>query len=191
MTPLSAIDIPASKPPVRTFAIVAAASFAIVIPIAQALGEFGQNPEALAAEGDSTLKAAGYAFAIWTLIHIGLAIYALYQALPKTENSAALSRFGWPSVIAMIGCGLWLIAAAQDLQWATVVIIVSSALALIIPLTRPAPKQVRVQFLLIETPLALLAGWLTIAASINTLTVMTAEGVIDDALVWPPVALSP
>lgn len=184
MTPLSAIDIAPTKPPARTLAIGAAAIFAIAIPIAQAMGALGQNPEAFAAEGDTTLKAAGYAFAIWTLIYIGLGAFAIYQALPRTENSATLTRFGWPSVIAMTGCGLWLIAAAQDLQWATVVIIVASALALIIPLIRPTPRQSRADFWLIETPLALLAGWLTIAASINTLTVMTAEGMISDALLW-------
>lgn len=35
---------------------------------------------------------------------------AVTQALPRTPNSISLDWCGWLSIIAMLGCGLWLIA---------------------------------------------------------------------------------
>jgi putative Ca2+/H+ antiporter (TMEM165/GDT1 family) len=92
-----------------------------------------------------------------------------------------MDRFGWRSALAMTGCGLWLIAAALDWRWATVVIIVLSAFALVSALaTGPARGNARDQMLIVA-PLAMLAGWLTIASALNILTVLTAEGFISEA----------
>lgn len=169
-----------TKPALRTIAIVLAALFAVGTPIVQWLtGTPGVGQGSLANEGDSTLEAAGYAFSVWSLIYAGLLAYAAYQALPSTRETPGLRALGWPSVIAMTGCGLWLIAATLDAKWATVAIIVLSAIALYAPLSRRYPVQDGKDFWLIAVPVSLLAGWLTIASAINTLTVLTAEGFID------------
>ncbi|UPT61180.1 MAG: hypothetical protein M0D54_12015 [Hyphomonadaceae bacterium JAD_PAG50586_4] len=125
----------------------------------------------------------------WGPIYLGLALYAVFQALPRTPNHESLERFGWPSVVAMTGCGLWLIAAAHDMQWATVLIIVASAGALTAPLLKRPAQPTPSAFWLIEAPLALLAGWLTIASAINLLTVLTAEGFIENALLWAAIGI--
>jgi hypothetical protein len=93
---------------------------------------------------------------------------------------------GWPSVAAMAGCGAWLIAAAVDAKWATVAIIVVSALALGVPLLKRYPVQHRIEFWLVAAPLSLLAGWLTVASALNLLTVLTSYGIItpETAPVW-------
>lgn len=171
------------KPLLRTWLIVSAAAFAIITPIAQALRAFGLSAAEFSSSGDSTLRAEGYAFAIWGLIYVGLGVYAIWQALPATKASAALDRFGWPSVIAMAGCGLWLLAAAADARWATVAIISVSALALMLALARGPIERGP---LWIIAPLGLLGGWLTIATALNTLTVLTSFGRIPEtsANIW-------
>lgn len=169
-----------AKPILRTLAIVAAAAFAIAVPVIQfAVGVTPTGETELVRDGDTTLEAAGYAFSIWSLIYAGLIAYAVYQALPATRETPGLRALGWPSVVAMTGCGLWLIAAMYDIKLATILIIIGSAAALCIPLLQRYPVQRRIEFWLVAAPLSMLAGWLTIASAINTLTVLTSWGVID------------
>ena len=171
-----------SKSSIRTATIAAGAIFAVGTPIVQWLtGTIAVGQTNLVNDGEQTLEAAGYAFSIWSLIYIGLLAYAAYQALPSTRETPGLRLLGWPSVIAMSGCGAWLLAATLDAKWATVAIITVAAASLCIPLARRYPVQTAADFWLIAAPLSLLAGWLTIASAINTLTVLTGVGVITEA----------
>lgn len=172
-----------SKPAFRTLAILAAALFAVGTPIVQALtGTIAVGQGDLVNDGRQTLEAAGYAFSIWSLIYGWLLAYAVYQALPSTEDTPGLRLLGWPSAIAMAGCGAWLIAAAIDAKWATVVIIAGSALVLCVPLVKRYPVQNAKDFWLFAAPVSMLAGWLTVASAINFLTVLTSYGVIQPAM---------
>lgn len=177
--PLQECSMMSPKPSLRTFAIVTAALFAVATPIVQALtGTIAVGQGDLVNDGNQTIEAAGYAFSIWGLIYLGLVAYAVYQALPSTRETPGLRALGWPSVIAMAGCGLWLIAASVDAKWATVAIITVSALSLTLPLLKRYPLQHSVEYWLVAAPLSLLAGWLTIASAINLLTVLTSYDVI-------------
>ena len=60
-------------------------------------------------------------------------------------------------------------------------IIVTSAAVLYVPLLKRYPVQHRTEFWLVAAPMSALAGWLTVAAAINGLTVMTGVGLIDAA----------
>jgi len=73
-----------------------------------------------------------------------------------------------------------------DAKWATVAIIVAAAAALCVPLVKRYPVQRRLEFWLVAAPLSTLAGWLTVAAAINLLTVLTSFDVIrpETAATW-------
>lgn len=173
----------------RRLTILAAAVFAVVIGQAQILMGWGQTPAEFAADSDATLRVAGYAFAIWGAIYLGLLVYAVRQVLPGTRRSPLLDRLGWPSALALIGIGVWIVAAAYDREWATIVLIFGSLLVLLVPLLAEA-RTIRALPLgdhdrwMTVWPLALLAGWLSIAAPVNLITVATGNG-------WLPDALSP
>lgn len=77
------------------------------------------------------------------MIYLGLIAYALWQALPRNRDHRALASLGWPSVIAITGCGVWIIASAAIGQWASVGIIVASAGALTWGLIRRCRTLVR------------------------------------------------
>lgn len=169
------------KPILRTLAIVAGVLFAIGAPTAQALLHLGLSPAEFSARGDTTLEAASYAFAIWGPIYVGLLAYGLYQVLPESRETAAQRAVGWPSVVALFGCGFWIMAAAANLRWLSVLIIGASAAVMIFGLAHAAetPREGRVLARRITIwPLALLAGWLTVASVLNLVTVATAEGLI-------------
>lgn len=171
----------AAAPMKRRLAVLAAALFAVAVGYGQVLSGQGQSPAEFAADSDATLKAAGWAFAIWGLIYLGLLAYAVRQALPRTSDSPTLRRLGWPSAAALAGIGAWVIAAALDLETLTIVLIFASALVLIAPLAgggpmfRALPARAPDRWLGLW-PVAALAGWLTIAAPLNLITVLTGNG---------------
>jgi len=186
---MTAIERPTPAQQTRRLAVLAAAVFAVVVPIVQALGGFGLSQAEFAADGNQTLRVAGYAFSIWSLLYLGILIYAGRQALPQTGESVLINRMGWPSVVAFFGIGFWIVMAALNLKAASVVVIFASLLALLLPMLasartiRATGTMERDRWFLIW-PLAALAGWLTVAAPLNLITVATAF----EAL---PAALSP
>ena len=175
----------------RRLAVLGCTIFAVVVGQLQQLANLGQSPAEFAADSDATLRVVGWAFAIWGPIYLGLIVYAVRQALPKTHESDMLRTFGWPSVLALLGIGCWILAAAWDLEVATIVLIFGALIVLLIPLLRKADairdlsRKDRDRWMT-EWPLAALAGWLTVAAPVNLLTVATGNGDLPAAL--PPTA---
>lgn len=180
---MSAIERPTPHQQTRRLVVLAAAVFAVVVPVVQNLGHFGLSQAEFAADGNQTLQVAGYAFSIWGLIYLGLLVYAVRQALPQTGESVLINRMGWPSAVAMFGIGLWIVVAALNLKAASVAVIFASLLALLVPLLatarpiRTTGVMERDRWFLIW-PLAALAGWLTIAAPLNLITTATAFDVL-------------
>lgn len=166
-----------NKPLLRTFLVVAATVFAIAAPIIQNGADLGMSASEFSKQGDGTLRAEGYAFSIWSVIYLGLAAYAVWQALPRTRESAVLRAVAWPSVIGIAGLGVWIVVTALNWRWATVAVIVTCAAAIILALWRAAPESGERRWIA-TWPLGLLGGWLTAATALNVLTVATAEGLI-------------
>lgn len=169
------------SPTPRKLLVIAAVLFAIGAPSLQAVMGFGLSASEFAGQGDSTLRAAGYAFSIWSVIYLGFLAYAVVQALPRNDDSRLIQDVGLPSVIAIAGCGAWILASAFNARWLSVLIIVVSAVTLTTALIRTSRRDGRFgarERMFVLWPLGLLAGWLTIASALNILTVLTAEGLI-------------
>jgi hypothetical protein len=174
----------------RVVAVIAAVVFAIGTPLIQSVVPFGLTPAEFANDGNETLRAGRYAFSIWGLIYFGLAAYAVYQAMPRTQETPLLKLAGWPSVIGIAGCGFWILASAFDQKIATVVIIAGSALIITLTVWAGALLDMgRGERWFVLIPLALLAGWLTVATALNTLTVLTALEIITPASATPAAVL--
>ena len=178
---MSSILRPSPADMTRRIIVMATAVFAILVPQVQMGLGLGQSAAEFASDSDATLRVIGWAFAIWGVIYLGIAAYAIRQALPRTGESDTLKAFGWPSVVVFAGIGLWIIAAALDWEVATIVLIFGSLTVLLIPLLTQA-GSIRALGLgdrdrwFTVWPLALLAGWLTVAAPVNLITVATGNG---------------
>lgn len=183
------IERPTPSQMTRRLILLAAAVFAVVIGQTQVLLGWGQSPAEFSADSDATLKVAGYAFAIWGVIYLWLLVHAVRQALPQTGESLLINRFGWPTVAALLGIGWWVVAAAFDWEAATIVLIFGSLAVLLVPLLanagsiRALSRGDRDRWMTVW-PLAMLAGWLTVAAPLNLITVATGND-------WLPALLSP
>jgi hypothetical protein len=189
---------PTAAQKTRRWIVLGTAIFAVVVAQLQMGLGWGQSAAEFAADSDATLKVVSWAFAIWGLIYLGLLIYSVRQALPQTGESDLIHAFGWPSVLAFGGIGLWIVAAAFDWEVATIVLIFGSLAVLMIPLLAHA-RQIRSLKLsdrdrwMTIWPLALLAGWLTIAAPVNLITVATGNGDLPAALsptLWATLAVA-
>ena len=162
---MSSILRPTPAQRTRRLVVLAAAVFAVVVPLVQNLAGLGLTQAEFAAEGNQTLRVAGYAFSIWGLIYLGLLAYAVRQVLPQTGESVLINRMGWPSAVAFFGLGLWIIVAALNLKAASVVIIFATLIALLAPMLALSGEVRRLarfdrDRLLLVWPLAALAGWL-------------------------------
>lgn len=162
---------------IRALAIGLAAAFAVAVPTAQALFGFGLSAGEFSYQGDATLRVAGYAFSIWGLLYLGMVAHAGYQ-ISMGQRSDTPPVLVWGSVLAISGCGLWIIAAALNGVWWTVGILSVSAAALVFALARAGEAGSAIEQWLVRAPLSLLAGWLTIAAIVNAMTSLTIEGLI-------------
>ena len=178
----------------RRIAVLLAALFGIGMSFLQTSTGYGQSQREFSADSDALLRVATWAFAIWGLIYLGLLIHAVWQAWPKTRETPFLRKIGWPSVVAMVGIGLWIPAASYDMEVATIVIIVGSAIAAIAPLASTnACRLERRDYWMAATPLGLLAGWLTIASAANIIIVATGNNWLPtgmDPNIWPMVAVA-
>lgn len=188
---MSSIVRPSGSDRTRRLIVLASALFAVVAGQLQQFAGLGQTPAEFSADSDATLRVVGWAFAIWGPIYLGLIAYAVRQVLPQTGESDVIRWFGWPSVLALLGIGWWILAAAWDAEVATIVLIFGSLIVLLIPLLghagaiRALPRSDRDRWLTVW-PLAALAGWLTVASPVNLLTVATGNGDLPSAL--PPTA---
>lgn len=144
---------------------------AIASPALQAGLGVGLSAQEFAGQGDSTLRAAGYAFSIWSVIYLALTAFAIWQALPARRDDPRLTQVRAPAAMALAGIGLWIWASSFDLRWTSVAIIVGSAWMAIRALAAGRGPWT-------DWPFGLLAGWLTIASALNIITVATADGLI-------------
>jgi len=177
-------------PTLRRFLIPAAVIFAIAVPALQMGLGLGLSAKEFAGQGDTTLRAAPYAFSIWSVIYAGLIAYAVWQALPRNADDRRLDAIAWPAALAIAGCGGWIIASSADWKWTSVAVIVASAGVLIAGLLS-TPRDGTGGWkdrVLVWIPLSLLAGWLSIASALNVLTVLTAKGMLAGAATAAAVA---
>lgn len=122
---------------------------------------------------------AGYAFAIWGVIFLGCAAYAVLQAVPGNATDPLFRRIGWWTAAGFLLCLLWLLAARFGPVWLTVPIIAAMlatlGTAFLIVARWPDPLG-PVRLLAVFVPLAIYAGWLSAATFVNAADVLPGYG---------------
>ena len=163
----------------RQATIIAAAVF-MLIGAAVGGGAFGgeavaelQNG-ALSAQG-SYLAPAGPAFAIWSVIYLGLAAHTIWQALPAQRARARQRTVGYWLAGSMVLNGLWLVTARYLNLIATVIVIAAllAVLARIIVLLGRDRASGPLELTLLDGVQGLHFGWVTIATVANTAAWLT------------------
>ena len=152
--------------------------FALLMPAVAWMsnaGLFGPDNATISNQHPTLLVAAGYAFAIWGLIFAWDVGFALWQ-LRARGNEALLARVRPAAAAGFALSALWMPVFSLQVFWLALLIIWASFACLAyaaIVLSRdqaPSPQQRWWAW----APLSLHAGWLSLAAFLNTAQVIVA-----------------
>jgi hypothetical protein len=156
-------------------------------------GAAGGTPIAEAAGGalsaDATLIApAGPAFAIWTLIYLGLLAYAVWQFFPSVRASTRHRVLGYPIAASMLLNAAWILSVQAGLLWVSVAIIavLLAVLCVAYSVCIRRPPRALADALITDGTIGLSLGWVAIATAANVTAALVESG-FDGAGIAPEV----
>ncbi|HEX8329968.1 MAG TPA: hypothetical protein VF629_20695 [Hymenobacter sp.] len=128
----------------------------------------GQTMGQVSAKYPTLLTPAGYAFSIWGLIFLSLAVYAVWQLLPAQRASSLPDAVAKPLTLANLATGTWVVLFAYELILPSVGVMLLILACLMVAYGRvrrrigagAAPK-------LAGVPFSLFLGWISVATVIN------------------------
>jgi len=113
---------------------------------------------------------AGYVFAVWGIIYIGLIAYTIYQALDKNLDNPRLQAIAPLYLLSCVCNILWLIAFHLGQYGLSMIMMTGLLLCLIgcyLRLRQDNIKPSRSEFWLARTPISIYLGWITVATIAN------------------------
>jgi hypothetical protein len=128
---------------------------------------------------DATLVApAGPAFAIWSVIYLGLAGYAIWQALPSQAARARQRAVGYWMIGSLLLNAAWILAVQAGLLAVSVPLIVLLLVVLVVAFVRLRrhPGGRRADAVLLDGTVGLYLGWVMVATAANAAAALQAAG---------------
>ncbi|MFS0899119.1 hypothetical protein AB3M98_17140 [Mycolicibacterium litorale] len=174
----------------RWVAAVLAASQLIASPVSRAVnGEFLKS----GATNQALITPAGYAFSVWGLITLLSAVTAVAVVRHGLGSSWETDALIDASVV-FVGFSVWLVVAAQDWLWASVVVFVVMAVALahimwLLVRHRAEMTCPRWVAVLATVSFGLYLGWSSIAVFANVTAALIGAGWSAFAVGWQFVVL--
>ncbi len=111
---------------------------------------------------------AGYAFAIWGLIYVGLIAFSVYQVLPGQRDNPAIARAAGGIIGACLLQIAWVYAFLTAYFWLSVVLMAGILVCLIVAyLPTRSLRPTRSVRWLVQAPISIYFGWITVAAVVN------------------------
>jgi hypothetical protein len=118
---------------------------------------------------------AGYVFAIWGLIYIGLLSYAVYQALPAQKDNPRLQATGWWVVLGGCANGMWIFLWHYEQfvgTLAAMLVLLASLIAVYLRLGISEIKVPKFETWAVRIPFSIYLGWITVATVANVTDVL-------------------
>ncbi len=125
---------------------------------------------------------AGYVFAIWGVIYLGMLAYMVYQALPSQRTNPRLRAIGWWYVFGNLANTIWIFFWHYEQMLVTVGLIVILLVSLVMAYLRLAPaRQVpglvsRGEWWTTHLTFSIYTAWVTVATVANVATYLVSVG---------------
>jgi hypothetical protein len=119
---------------------------------------------------------AGYVFAIWGLIYIGLLAYAVFQALPAQKDNPRMQATGWWVVLGSLANSMWIFLWHYELFIGTLAVMLVLLASLIATYLRLGIGETTVskgETWLVRIPFSIYLGWITVATIANVTDVLS------------------
>jgi TspO/MBR family len=146
-------------------------------------GAFGGTPIAEAAGGalsaDATpIAPAGPAFAIWSVIYVGLVAYTVWQLLPGQKASERQRRLGYLMAASLILNAAWILSVQAGLVALSVVVIVVLLVVLALAFRQclASRPQNGVEAVVVDGVVGLYLGWVCVATAANIAAALADAG---------------
>ena len=125
----------------------------------------GVTPEVISDKYPTSITPSGWAFAIWSLIYVGLIAFSIYQALPSKGARFRLLRSVY--ILSCVANCLWIYLwhFEQILACLAVIFVLLLTLAFINLRVRKTESVGETWF--VAAPFALYFGWVTVATILN------------------------
>ena len=167
--------------------VVAVVATIVINALANILQFNGNTTGGVSDDINALFVPAGYVFSIWGLIYIGLAAFALYQALPSQRDNSHLRRIGYLFALSCAANIAWLFLWHYEVFPLTLVAMLSLLLLLIAIYLRLGIGHAQVppaEKWLVHVPFSIYLGWITVATIANVTSLL-------DYLNWNGWGISP
>jgi hypothetical protein len=155
----------------RQISVVLVTIITIAINIlADALPINGLNTATISNSFQAYFVPAGYVFAIWGIIYIGLVAYAVYQALPAQRTNPRLQATGWWVVLGGLANCAWIFLWHYEQFVGTLGAMLILLATLIVVYLRLGIGQMKVssgETWAVRIPFSVYLGWITVATVAN------------------------
>ncbi|HEX7541789.1 MAG TPA: hypothetical protein VF352_06635 [Anaerolineales bacterium] len=118
---------------------------------------------------------AGYVFAIWGLIYIGMLAYAVYQALPAQKGNPRLQATGWWIVLGGFANCMWIFLWHYEQFVGTLtamLVLLASLIATYLRLGIGETTVSKSETWAVRIPFSIYLGWITVATVANVTDVL-------------------
>lgn len=114
-------------------------------------------------------KPAGYVFAIWGVIYLGLLAFIIYQFIAEKKENDFVERIGFWFIVNGIANSLWLVVWHYEIYWLTVLIMLVILYSLVQIYTRlnSTATESNTERFLVRTPFSIYLAWICVATIAN------------------------
>jgi hypothetical protein len=122
---------------------------------------------------------AGYAFAIWGLIYLGLIGFALYQSLPSQRTNQRIARITPLFLLSCLANIGWLFTWHYEILSLNIVlmlVLLGSLIGIYGQLRAGGTQPSTGELWLVWVPFSIYMGWITVATIVNATVVLYAAG---------------
>ena len=171
-----------TKDIVRQITVAASATFALIgafVGSGAAGGTPIQNAAGGALAADATLIApATPAFSVWSVIYLGLIVYAVWQLLPGQSSAERHRRLGYWIAASLVLNAFWILSIQFDLLPLSVPIIVVLLAVLVQAFLQAIayPPTSVADGIITDATIGLYLGWVCVATAANVTALLVASG---------------
>lgn len=138
----------------------------------------GVNTGEMSARYPSMFTPAGFTFAIWSVIYLGLLLYVLVQALPRFRSDPAVQRAdGWFGLNAVLNAA-WIVAWHYGWLWLTMLLMLALLWTLVrmYAIFQDAPRGSALFAAAFRIPISIYLAWICMATLANLSILQSAWG---------------
>ncbi|EIT85735.1 hypothetical protein A374_07869 [Fictibacillus macauensis ZFHKF-1] len=133
----------------------------------------GKTDKELSDAYNLLITPAGYVFSIWGMIYIMLAIWCIYQVLPRHRSDDVFRSISFWFILNALLNAAWIFV--WHYQWVDASILIMYGLLATLIIIYNVTRKTTTSFWLV-VPFSIYIGWVSVAAIVNTQTVFVYHG---------------